>query len=78
MMVAMPSTPPTPARRLSEPEVARVLGVLPVWLDPMSRHLRLPAPVGARNGVRQWNLDAVKAWLQWRELSRPAPQPQGS
>ena len=73
MMVVMPSTQPTPARRLSEPEVARVVGVLPVWLDPMVRHLRLPAPVGARNGVRQWDLDAVEAWLRWRELSRLAP-----
>ena len=54
MMVAMPTRPPARAlgRLLLEPEVARVVGVLPVWLDPMVRHLRFPALVGARNGVQ--------------------------
>ncbi|MDN5779673.1 MAG: hypothetical protein L0H96_22545 [Humibacillus sp.] len=60
-------------RLLFEPEVGRVVGVLPVWLDSMVRHLRFPAPVGARNGVRQWDIEAVEAWLRWRALGRLAP-----
>ena len=73
MMAVMPSTPPAPGRRLSEPEVARVAGVLPTWLDPMVEHLRFPAPVGARRRVRQWDLDAVDDWLRRPEWPRPAP-----
>ena len=73
MMVAMPSRPPVPGRLLLEPEVARVVGVLPVWLDPMIEHLRFPAPVGARRRVRQWDLDAVDDWLRCPERPRPTP-----
>ncbi|OFE15544.1 hypothetical protein BA895_22520 [Humibacillus sp. DSM 29435] len=75
MMVAMETRPPARAlgHLLLEPEVARVVGVLPVWLDPMVRHLRFPGPVGARNGVRQWRIEAVEAWLRWHGLGRLAP-----
>lgn len=72
-MMVMPRNSTPPGRRLLEPEVARVAGVLPVWLDPMVEHLQFPPPVPARPQAREWDLNAVDGWLRRSEHPRPAP-----
>lgn len=59
------------SRRLAEPDVARVIGVRPVWLGPLMKYRRLPAPVGSHLGHRAWDQDEVKRWLYQDDPRQP-------
>lgn len=73
MIGAVPSRSPIPGRSMAESDVTRVIGLQPVWITPLTRHLRFPTPaVVTSEGERWWDLPDVRGWLQWYDLTTAA------